>query len=120
MSLTRREVDEVLSRGRIFCDLVVVAYFLGVSRNQASYLYTLGKLPKVLAVDGTEWRPSSERLVLVAKFAEMVAAERRSEFEMWRRGGFDVTLVGTREPATLLDHSIPESVALTDLVTVNR
>ena len=90
MSMTRTRLDEILSRGRIFCDLWVVAYFLRQTRNQVDYMYRRGNLPKVMTVGGDEWQPAGDRLVLVEKFAEMVPEERRAEFSVWRQGGFDL------------------------------
>jgi hypothetical protein len=88
--MTRSELETILSRGRIFCDLWVVAYFLGLTWNQADHMYRCGRLPKVVTLNGTEWRPAGTRLVLVERFAEMVPGERQSEFSLWRRGGFDL------------------------------
>jgi hypothetical protein len=120
--MTRSKLKEIQSRGRLFCDFWVVGYFLSLSRNQVVHLYQTGRLPRVLNSDGSEYRPSGNRLVLASEFAaHVVAAERLGDFEFWRLGAFDVP------PSSSLHASPPPfgslrggSIITTDPLTVSR
>lgn len=90
MTLTRAKYEQITSRGRIFCDLWTVAFFFGLSWYQAEHLHSLGRLPRPLLLDGSEYRPSGERLVPADELAEILPEERQLEFERWRAGDFDV------------------------------
>ena len=99
MALTRSRLAEIRARGLPFCTFWVVGYFLGLSWNQVDHLYESGQLPKVLCPDRSEYRPSGERLVRADKFFELVPEERRPDFDLWRRGGFEVNPFPSRTSA---------------------
>jgi hypothetical protein len=117
--MTRSRLVEIQSRGRMFCDLWVVSYFMEITRNQAVHLYRSGRLPKVHCPDGSEYRPSAQRLVVVSDFAAMVAEERRAEFDLWRMGIFDVSPFGSLSaspprPGSLATGLVNAAVLVTD------
>lgn len=91
MGLTRSEYEEIVSRGRPFCDLWCVAFFLGLTWYQVDHLYSLGRLPKAMIPDGREYRPGGDRLVPAEKLAQILPEGREMDFERWRSGAFDVT-----------------------------
>lgn len=121
MTLTRVRLAEVESRGYPFCGFWVVGYFLGLSWNQVDHLYESGQLPRALCPDGSAYRPSGERLVLAEKFADSLPAERRAEFDLWRKGGFEIAPATSRDsqPPPVGSHQTA-SVSSTAPLTVSR
>lgn len=121
MSLTRARLNEILSRGRLFCDFWVIGYFLGLSWNQVDHMYESGRLPKALCADGNDYRPSGERLVLADKFGAMLPQNRQLDFEVWRKHGFEVAPSSSRdsEPAEFGSHRM-RAVAITAPLTVSQ
>jgi len=119
--LTRGRLAEIHSRGLPFCGFWVVAYFLGLSWNQVDQEYESGRLPKALCPDGSEYRPSGERLVRADKFAEILPEERQADFDLWRNGGFQIAPFGSRksEPPPFGSHKIG-SVSPTAQLTASR
>ena len=99
MALTRARLNDIQSRGLVFCDFWVVGYFLQLSWNQVDHLYESGRLPKALCPDGSEYRPSGERLVVADAFVEMIPEERRRDFALWRHGAFTVDSFASRDSA---------------------
>jgi hypothetical protein len=100
MTLTGARLKAIQLEGRLFCDLIVVAYFLGQSVDQATYLYESGRLPKATCPDGSDYRPSGDRLVVAAGLAELLTEERRAEFALWRRGGLEIDRADVRARAS--------------------